>query len=636
MNWQSFKSGASAHVALLPYLTIAFISLSAMPQLATAATIAQTAPMPAATEGQAPENKALQSKVNSLSSALTSPADRDAVKTFYEARGYRPVWTGRDGLTPAGIELTAELANADDWGLQAADFELDSSSFAHSEWSPEQVADAEFEITVAILTYARQARGGRISEPDRLLSTYLDRRPSPIAPAQVLRSVGDAAKPALALHGLHPKHEQFLRLRALYADLRQELRIDPNAMLPPKGPVLLPGVTHPDVAILRRRLDVPASVTDEMYDAALVTAVKKFQDEASLRADGNVGGKTRAALRDSGNRKLASIQANMEQWRWMPDDLGQQHLFVNIPAFSVALVRDNRTVLEERVIVGKSETQTPIFSKAVATIVLNPSWNLPDSIKLEKLLAAQRNGTSIESEGYEIRKAGKIVDSMKVNWNKANLSSYVFSQPSGDGNALGDVKFLFPNKHSVYLHDTPVKSLFSSPERLFSHGCIRLRNPLTLAQKLIDADKGSATFNVKQTIKRGKDNTLVTLANPLPIHVAYFTVWVDDDGKAKFLGDPYGHEERITLALQQMWKDIDRGDDHLAAVDTDALKNLRFEALRPAPRRSNVRRALRFDAPSGLLRAGSPPKSWFSVNTGGGRSRRDTSVGELMRSALSN
>ena len=400
--------------------------------------------------------------------------------------------------------------------------------------------------------------------------------------------------------------------------------------------MLAPGQTHADVAVLRRRLDVAASGdASDVYDPTLVTAVKAFQTAAGLRADGFVGKKTRAALSADGSEKISSVLANMEEWRWMPEDLGKTHLFINVPSFSIDLVEDGKPVLSERVIAGKNSTQTPIFSKELTAIVLKPSWYLPDSIKLEKLLSAQRRGSPIENEGYKIKKGNKPVESWTVDWNTANLKDYAIFQPSGDRNALGDVKFLFHNKHSVYLHDTPMKSLFEASDRLFSHGCVRLRNPLSLAQRLLDDDKGPGAIKVKSLINDGPGNNQVTLDRPLPVHAGYFTVWVNADGETEFLGDPYGHEQRITLALQQKWDAIDKGADHLAAVDTQQLKAV---SIQSAPKRVAQETAAprRFAPPSGVTRTLAAPESKPEpkpVKYVEYRSDKD-SVGEMMRQAL--
>ena len=580
----------------------------------------------------------LKSKIQSLSGAATRPADRNALDTFYTNRAYRPVWVDSHGPTRAAAKVLAEFAQADSWGLNAAGYVVaaNKAPMGSGTWTAEQTAAAEYEISALVLKYARDAQGGRIAEPDLMLSSYLDRHPVLSDPATVLSLVAGSAEPGAALQAFHPKHEQFQKLRELYLKLRAASPGTAKIDIPEAGPILAMGVTHADVAILRQRLGVTAATGNEnVFDTALLQAVKGFQSEAALRSDGIVGPVTRKALNGSGaGDHLASIRANMEQWRWMPQDLGQTHLFVNVPAFSIDLVEDGVTTLEERVIVGKNTTETPIFSKQLTAIVLKPSWYLPDSIKLEKLLSAQRSGRPIEDEGYLVKKGTHVIDSGSVDWNSADLKDYAIYQPSGDGNALGAVKFLFPNKHSVYLHDTPNKSLFDASARLFSHGCVRLRNPLTLAQQLLDRDKGDGVWNVKDFVRKGDGNTQVELDKPLPIHVAYFTVWIDKDGTPQYLGDPYGHEERITQALEQKWDAIDKGVDHLAKVDTGQLKSVSVQA---APKKDRiaartVRGGSNFDPPSGLTNANARTKPKFITFTS--KSRGDGGVGELMRSAL--
>lgn len=185
------------------------------------------------------------------------------------------------------------------------------------------------------------------------------------------------------------------------------------------------------------------------------------------------------------------------------------------------------------------------------------------------------SGRSIESQGYVVMRNGRRIDSTTVNWAKANLSAYQFYQPAGDDNALGLVKLLFPNKHSVYLHDTPSKYLFDKSVRLYSHGCMRVRNPQVFAQAIFDIDRGEAAApNVKRLIRRGPMDNAIALEHPIPVHVGYFTVWVDEDGKANYYNDWYGHQKRITLALAGKWNDIDVAT--APPIDTSALKKVRF------------------------------------------------------------
>ena len=310
----------------------------------------------------------------------------------------------------------------------------------------------------------------------------------------------------------------------------------------------------------------------------------------------------------------------------MPRALGATHILVNVPSFSIVLTDKEQPVFEERVIVGTPGTQTPIFSKDMTTIVLRPEWQLPDSIKLTALLS----GRSLERQGYVIKRNGRIVSNSKINWSKANFSEYTIYQPSGDDNALGLVKLLFPNKHSVYLHDTPSKSLFNDPVRLFSHGCMRVRNPQELAQRIFDIDRGDEAPDVKQLVRKGPMNNEFKLLTPIAVHVGYFTVWVSADGEPHYYNDYYGHQKRITLALAGRWDQIDVGEDHLAAVDTSKLKEIRIGSGSTWSSRgrgfdSSTRssRGRGFDSPMGL-----------GSDFGNVKYRSGDDVGEMIRRSL--
>lgn len=502
--------------------------------------------------------------------------DRDAVSAFYAARDCRPVWLDQTGLTRAAALAIAELKQAGDWGLDDNDFAMPRLAEMLRGPMPaplQTVAAADLEVTGAVLRYARQARGGRIPDPASQLTTYLDRKPDLPDPAAVLASITVDPDPAAALRAYQPKQEQFLRLKALLKSLRSRQEEQAAVVVPLGGPALRSGIRHADVVALRRRLRVAAAAGEEdLFTDDLTSALKRFQAAQGLRADGIAGKATRRAFNADGPRGLDQVIANMEAWRWMPADLGERHVLINVPAYAITLYNHGVAEFSERVIVGERDKQTPIFSMAMKSVVLRPEWYLPDSIKLSKLLASR--GRSLEAQGYVIKKNGRRVDSRSVDWGRANLSAYSIYQPSGDENALGSVKFLFPNKHSVYMHDTPKRSLFEASERLFSHGCVRVRNPLALASMVLDEDKGAGVFDVPRLVRKGPHNNEVALDHELPVHIGYFTVWVADDGTPTYLKDPYGHEKRIKLALAKQWSRIDKGKDHLAAVDTSGLRAL--------------------------------------------------------------
>ncbi len=598
-------------LALLPTLAVA----EDMPVAAItpAPTPAVEAPPPPTLTGVP---AAICGKLSTTAAIRVPEADRAAVAAFYQSRECRPLWVDAQAPTHAAALVLAEFDRAGEWGLDATDFKLATARQLQSpgQWSSDQLAAAELEITGAVLLYAHQAEGGRIPDPEKQLSSYIDRTPVITAAPEVLARIADKPDPDQVLRSFQPPQDQFLKLKALLAELQGRTTDKAEVfVIPARGKMLSNGVRNADVVILKKRFGLASEAgSDDLFDNALEAAVKKFQASNGLDADGFVGPSTRAALAGSATAskadKITAVLANMEEWRWMPRSLGDKHILVNVPSFSIALTDNDKTLFSDRVVVGTADKQTPIFSKDMKTIVLKPKWNIPDSIKLSMLLS----GRSIERQGYVVMRNGKRIDSTKVNWAKANLSAYTFYQPAGDDNALGLVKLLFPNKHSVYLHDTPSRSLFNDPVRLYSHGCMRVRNPQDFAQQIFDIDRGAAAPDVKTLVRNGPMDNEFTLEHPVPVHVGYFTVWVDEGGEAHYYKDWYGHQQRITLALAGKWDRIDVGRDHLAAVDTSALKQVRFKSSSPTRT---------FDPPMGVTNDGK-----YKKNNGG--------VGDLIRQVL--
>jgi murein L,D-transpeptidase YcbB/YkuD len=280
--------------------------------------------------------------------------------------------------------------------------------------------------------------------------------------------------------------------------------------------------------------------------------VKKFQAAAGLKADGAAGSATVEVLNGAGKDKTAEIIANMERWRWMPRDLGDFHVEVNVPEFLVRIVDHGKVVREARVVTGKVTNQTPIFSDEMESIVVNPSWNVPASITMKEMLPRVRRDPSyLSRNGYQVlaNVNGKYraVDPTMVDWGSVNAGRIQIRQPPGDDNALGVIKFLFPNEHSVYLHDTPSKSLFKQDVRAFSHGCVRVQDPLDFADVLLAYEGGWTPQRLRRMI--GGRESWVNLPKHIPIHIAYFTAFVDDGGTLVTKPDIYGYNGRVERAL---------------------------------------------------------------------------------------
>jgi L,D-transpeptidase YcbB len=474
-----------------------------------------TDPVPPAAIDTAPSNSATTAPPATIATASDSivadvrqrlartsqgtPRDeRLAAQQLYAVDGAQPLWLSDTGLSARGAALLAELQRADDWGLQARDFDVGALLAADA--TIDQRGEQELRLTFAALKYARHARGGRV-DPTQL-SSYLDRKAQLLPAKRVLDELAAAPAPDTYLRGLHPQHPQFEALRKAYLAMRDAAPVS-TPETPASEPAVKPGKAAKPLAI----------------------------------------GPERGSL-----RKLA---ANMEMWRWMPTDLGATHLLVNVPEFQFRLTRNGQVVHTERVITGKPETQTPIFSDVMETVVFKPTWNVPDSIKVKELLPAlARNPQALARQGLRVAYNGKEIDPTTIDWSTTDIRAlHVFQPPSGD-NALGIVKFLFPNKHAVYLHDTPTKALFAQTRRTFSHGCIRVRNPVRLAEVLMEGDRNwPATQVAAQLAPGAPDNNNTSLTKKFPVHIAYFTAWANEAGEMQYFPDVYGYETNIHLGL---------------------------------------------------------------------------------------
>jgi len=583
------------YTAILCLAWSAFLAGAATAQDATepqsAATEDQYSVSPEAAPVAAPQDPpgiALQEKLAASKDKgnATVRADRAVLSEYYSARKYKAVWVDASGLKPRAKATLAEIEKAGDWGLDANAFLLPKSE----ETNAKTLAEAEITLSLAILKYARHAHGGRIMDPAGTLSSYLDRTPQLLEPKSVLVSIAADDQPDAYLRSLHPQHPQFEKLRKAYLALR-EAGPPPKLVTLPRGSTLRPGKKHRHVALLRKRLRLEVPQVDgkpgneKFYDDALKEAVIAFKKEKGIEpANGIVNRSVRGALNNVRTITAEQLQANMEQWRWMPGDLGNLYVWVNIPEFTLRIAKDGEIIHTERAITGLVGKQTPVFSEGIKMIVFRPRWNVPNSIKVRELWPSlARGGRSFKRQGLRLSRNGRVIDPRSVDWSQADIRHFDVYQPPGSGNALGNVKFVFPNKHLVYMHDTPTKSLFDKATRTFSHGCMRIRNPQRMAEILLAEDKGWDTQQVDDLIKNGPGNNEVGVDRRIPVHVTYFTAWVDDEGETQTARDVYGHEKRIKLALAGKWQQIAKGPNHLAPVKIDPNMRARInQSQRPS------------------------------------------------------
>ena len=510
-------------------------------------------------------------------------ADRTALAAFYEKQAGESLWLNKDGFNDAANNMIAEIQKADEWGLSSADYKVPGlAKIGSGAFHDDDLSDTEIKLSLVAMEYARHARGDRIDNPAEQLSSYLDRKPQLIERPKLLEDLAAASDKGAHLRSLHPKHEQFEYLRQKLLALRSSKGGD-EAETIPDGPKITPGKVHWQVRLVRQRLktEMPATKADGSpmdegyYDDVLARAVIAYKTKNEIEPiNATITTPLRTALNKSDRVDERMLLANMEQWRWMPDDLGETYVWVNIPEFLVRVKKGETVLHEERIVAGKNETQTPIFSNKMKTVVFQPSWNVPESIKVNEFLPSLRNGNNpIEKQGLVMQRNGREVNAWDIDWGQQDIRNYHIFQPPGDANVLGIVKFLFPNKHSVYLHDTPAKRLFNEKTRTFSHGCMRVRNPVQLAEVIMSVDKGWDKSQVNDLITTGPEDNDIALDRPIPVHVTYFTVWVTNDGQIKTFADVYGHEQRIKLGLEGRWSEIVKNRDHLAPADPDAVAN---------------------------------------------------------------
>lgn len=473
--------------------------------------------------------------------------EQDAIQAFYAARQDEPVFVDAHGLTAIGRGVEARFAAAGEDGLEPADYgraKLTASADLPA------LARAEIRLAASALLYARHAQAGRF-DPTRISPqiTPLRTFPEPNAVLTGLAAAPDASK---ALAAYNPPHPGYWALKGKLAST-QARTSGPVPVHVPAGPTLRPGDVDARIPALRARLDLKSAVAgDRLYDQALAAAVMAYQASAGLNADGVVGAATLESLNrvESAADRRSDIIANMERWRWLPRELGSTYVMVNIPEYVVRVVQSGSTIHQTRVVVGKRENQTPLLTHDMEYVVLNPYWNIPPSIARKEMLPnLQRDPYFLARQGMEVVRNGKVVDPGTVNWAQGT-SGYSFRQPPGERNALGRIKFMFPNDHSVYLHDTPSKALFANDRRAYSHGCVRVQDPLKFAEVIFNIGMPGQNWTDEKIGKMlGGAERYLNLKQRIPVHLVYFTTFVDESGRLVSRDDVYGTNAQVKELL---------------------------------------------------------------------------------------
>jgi L,D-transpeptidase YcbB len=489
-----------------------------------------------------------------------------ALPSFYERREYRPVWSDSTGPLPIAAELVLALRAAGREGLRPSDYHiegiqdlLDRIRTAPTAAHPDArvLADLDLLLTDAYLVYGSHLVSGRV-DPETFDPEWQANRRGADMVAVLEGALADG-RIASSLQGLLPPQKGYWRLREA---LERYRLIASQGGWPtvPAGPVSRLGSREPRIELLRRRLgmvgdlDSVSTAEPQLFDEGVESALRRFQERHGLEPTVALDAPTLAALDVPASERVRQIVLNLERWRWLPQDLGYRHVLVNIAASDLRVEEGEQAVFTMRVIVGQPYRRTPVFSDTMRYIVLSPYWNVPRNIAVQDKLPLIRR-----DPGYLAKQNIKVfdgwgadateVDPTTVDWGRVTPANfhYHLRQDPGPQNALGAVKFMFPNKYNVYLHDTPTRDLFARADRNFSSGCIRLERPIDLAVYLL-GDEGWTREQILAAVRARAERT-VPLRQPIPVHLLFWTAWADEQGQMEFRRDPYGRDQRLQAAL---------------------------------------------------------------------------------------
>ncbi len=462
---------------------------------------------------------------------LGGKKERAAFEGFYSGRSYAPLWI-TDGKANARAKAAiAYLGQVDADGLDPADYPIpDFSSLT----DPAGLAEAELKLTMSVVTYAHHAQVGRVHW-SRVSGDIFYEQKAP-NPADVLARVAHANDVGEALAAYEPNAAGYVALKAKLAEIRAGKEVSGQAAIA-NGPVLKIGMQDDRVPSLRERLHV--SGDGATYDKALAEAVAKYQKEHEQKATGMLTPATVEALNGrKPDRPTDTIIANLERWRWMSHDLGNTHVMVNLPDFTLRVVQNGHQLWMTKIVDGKPNLPTPIMSAEMKYITVNPTWNVPPSIIAKEYMPVlQQDSTALERMGLRV---------------STNPDGTVhIAQPPGERNALGRLRFNFPNKFLVYQHDTPEKQLFAYDKRAFSHGCMRVQDPVKYAEVLLSIVRPHDGYT-QERIRSMFGNSELDIQFPtlIPVHLTYQTAFVDDDGKLQFREDVYGRDKALLAILK--------------------------------------------------------------------------------------
>lgn len=490
-------------------------------------------------------------------------ASGELLSNFYEQRDYAPAWTDKEQIAELLVAIKATIKD----GLNPSDYHLESVLVAQSILHAGQldtaaeIADADLVLTDSLIRLGYHQRFGKVN-PYSLDPNWNFRRDlNDVHPVEAIQRAIDSDSLIEYLRTVFPRGWVYSQLRD---GLGRYRAIAANGGWPQivDGPTLRPGAADPRLSTLMRRLAITGDMESIQtfapvthYDTVLQAGVRHFQERHGLDADAIVGPATIEALNATAEQRVEQLEINLERARWVLDDISDDFILVNIASFRVYLMRDRKIAWQSKVQVGATYHQSPVFRDEMKYVDFNPTWTVPYSIASKEMLPKiQSDPDYFKNRDFDVKdRGGNLVDPETIDWSKVTRRTFAYTlvQRPGPRNALGRVKFMFPNKHAVYLHDTPSKYLFAQAERAFSHGCIRVEHPFEFAELLLgpdwDQDRIKAVLDSKET-------KTVLLPKRLPVLLMYWTAIVREDGEVFFYNDVYERDQTIADALAEPFR----------------------------------------------------------------------------------
>jgi murein L,D-transpeptidase YcbB/YkuD len=508
----------------------------------------------------------IKNKIDSKTNLICNP---ELLFDFYLHRKIKPVWVTKNWLNSKAEVFIKTIVEADHEGLDSAiyhrddiltlltDVELNSVLDA---FEPEKLAELELLLTDAFFSFGFHLSEGMVEPNSNNFDWHIKKPKRNLL--KILKTSLFKERLEELVDILQPHHSGYLKLKSALLKY-EKIKKSGGWYEVPVGSKIRKGDTGERIVALRSRLIISGDLADskngneEYFDEALEDGIKNFQARNGLKIDGVVGSNTLSVLNISVEDRIEQIKLNMERWRWLPQDLGKRYILVNTANFELDIIENGQTVTSTRAIVGKKKRPTPALSRKITYMELNPYWNIPHKIATNDILPCiKKDPNYLTDKSIRIfenwEDGAKEINPESIDWDtvtKGNFS-YKLRQDPANSNALGRIKFIFPNEFSIYLHDTPARELFNKTKRTFSSGCIRIEKPMELAAYLL-TDNSKWTYEKLTAAVNSKKTKAILLSDPINIHILYWTAWVDKGGSVNFRDDMYGRDRQLNIALNE-------------------------------------------------------------------------------------